>query len=219
MASPCEALVVVDLQRGFDDPCWGARNNPEAETNGLRILQHWRGTGRPVVIVRHDSTDAHSPLRPELPGNRLKPGFEPCPEDIFIIKRGISAFIGTDLEARLRAAGITHLTVFGLTTDQCVSTLVRMAANLGFHVTLVEDACACFKQTAFTGGPLSAEVVHLVHVTTLLTEFCRVTSTDELLGGRRDAHSIGAAMPHLRALRRPDAPVSGTDGPCLGCTV
>jgi len=193
MTSACEALVVIDVQKGFDDPRWGPRNNPQAEYNGLRVLQRWRASGRPVVIVRHDSTDTHSPLRPELPGNQLKPGFEPEAGDLFIIKRGISAFIGTDLEARLRSAGITHLTVFGLTTDQCVSTTVRMAANLGFHTTLVEDACACFNQTAFTGGPLSAEVIHLVHVTTLLTEFAQVTTAEQLISSLRASPSSGAA--------------------------
>lgn len=195
MAPKNEALVVIDLQKGFDDPCWGARNNPQAEYNGLRLLQQWRASGRPVVVVRHDSTDAHSPLRPELPGNQLKAGFEPEPGDLFIVKRGISAFIGTDLETCLRSAGITHLTMFGLTTDQCVSTTVRMAANLGFRATLVEDACACFSQTAFSGGPLSAEVIHLVHVTTLQTEFAQVTTTDALIDALKAGRSADEAAP------------------------
>lgn len=176
-----DALVIVDMQKGFDDACWGARNNPDAERNGLRLLDHWRVLQQPIIFVLHDSREAHSPLRLSHPGHALKDGFEPRPEEWVISKRVNSAFIGTDLQARLEAQGIGHLTIFGITTDQCVSTTVRMASNLGFHTTLVEDACACFDQTTRDGARLDADLIHKVHVTTLLTEFAKVASTDELV--------------------------------------
>ena len=169
------------MQQGFADPAWGARNNPGAEANGLKVLDYWRTTGRPVFIVRHDSTEPDSSLRPGQAGNDLMPGFAPQDGETLITKHVNSAFIGTDLEARLRAAGITAVTVFGLTTDQCVSTTVRMASNLGFATTLVEDACACFAQTSFHGDPVSAELLHMAHITTLNTEFARVVTTDDII--------------------------------------
>ena len=181
MAGENEALIIVDMQRGFDDPRWGPRNNPDAERRGLRILARWRRLGRQVVIVRHDSTLPASPLRPDSNGNALKPGFEPRPGDWLIVKQVNSAFIGTDLEARLRKAGITNVTIFGITTDQCVSTTTRMAANLGFTATLVEDACACFGQMATDGRALAADQIHLAHVTTLHTEFAHVTTADAII--------------------------------------
>lgn len=181
MAGENEALIIVDMQRGFDDIRWGVRNNPQAEKRGLRVLEQWRRLGRQVVIVRHDSTSPGSPLRPDSHGNALKPGFEPRPGDWLIAKQVNSAFIGTDLEARLRAAGITGVTILGITTDQCVSTTTRMAANLGFTATLVEDACACFGQTATDGRVVLADQIHLAHVTTLHTEFAHVTTTDAII--------------------------------------
>ena len=179
MAGKREALIVIDMQKGFDKPSWGTRNNPRAEANGLVVLQAWRATGRQVIIVRHDSTNPDSPLRPGQPGNDLKPGFEPVAGDWLIAKSVNSAFIATDLKAQLHNAGITAITVFGLTTDQCVSTTVRMAANFGFAVTVVEDACACFAQTAPWGQPVSADLLHMAHITTLNTEFARVVTSHD----------------------------------------
>ena len=176
-----DALVVIDMQTGFDAPHWGRRNNPHAEARGLQVLDHWRRTGRPVVIVRHDSTDPSSPLRPDQPGNALRPGFEPRPTERLITKTVNSAFIGTPLEAQLRAGGVTAVTLFGLTTDQCVSTTARMAANLGFGLTVIEDACACFDQIAWDGQAVDAGRIHLAHLTTLNTEFGRVITAAALI--------------------------------------
>jgi nicotinamidase-related amidase len=181
VAAVQDALVIVDMQKGFDDPCWDRRNNPDAETNGLRLLRHWRVRMQPIIFILHDSLELRSPLRRSHPGHALKDGFEPRFEEWVITKQVNSAFIGTDLQARLEARGIRHVTIFGITTDQCVSTTVRMASNLGFHATLVEDACACFDQTARDGARLEAELIHKVHVTTLLTEFAKVVSADELV--------------------------------------
>lgn len=168
------ALIVIDMQRGFDDPSWGQRNNPQAEANGLLVLAHWRTKGWPVVIVRHDSVQAGSTLRPGQFGNDLKPGFEPLAGELLVTKNVNSAFIGTSLEAWLREQGISAVTLFGITTDQCVSTTTRMASNLGFASTLIEDACACFAQITPSGERISAEAIHLAHITTLNTEFARV---------------------------------------------
>jgi len=189
-ATEPSALVAIDLQAGFDDPVWGARNNLDAEARGLRLLAHWRARGWPVVIVRHDSTEPRSPLRPGQAGNQLKPGFEPLSGEHLVAKHVHSAFIGTDLERWLREQGMNAVTLFGIATDQCVSTTTRMANDLGFRVTVVQDACACFGQTSPDGGLLSADQIHRAHITTLATEFAHVVSTDEAVGASAAASPV-----------------------------
>ena len=137
------ALILIDIQKGFDQlDHWGPRNNPDAETNAASLLSAWRETARPIFHVRHCSTSPESPLRPGQPGNETKPEVRPAGQEPVIEKQVNSAFIGTDLETRLRKAGIDTLVIAGLTTAHCVSTTTRMAGNLGFNVFLAADACA-----------------------------------------------------------------------------
>ena len=57
------ALLLIDVQIGFEEPVWGKRNNPDAETAMARMLEAWRKHSLPVIHVQHCSTSENSPLR------------------------------------------------------------------------------------------------------------------------------------------------------------
>ncbi len=175
------ALLIIDVQQGLDDPARGARNNPDAEANVARLLTAWRERELPRVFVRHCSVEPDSRLRPELPGNAWKPEVAPQPGETEITKTTNSAFVGTGLDARLRADGIDALVVAGLTTDHCVSASVRSASDLGFDVTLVTDACAAFERSGYDGEHYSGEQIHRVSLVSLDGEFCRLRDTAAVL--------------------------------------
>ena len=175
------ALIVIDVQRGFDDPHWGARNNPGAEANIGRLLAFWRDTDRPVFHVMHDSSSPTSPLRPDAPGNAPKAEAEPREGEPVHRKTVNSAFIGTTLESDLRSAGLDTLVVVGLTTNHCVSTTVRMAANLGFETLLVSDATATFDRAGLDGATRPAAEVHAAALSDLQGEFATVVDTASIL--------------------------------------
>ncbi len=175
------ALLLIDVQKAFDDPYWGIRNNPQAENNIALMLQTWRQNEYPVIHVRHCSVEPNSPLRPEAPGNAFKDEALPIAGEKVISKTVNSAFIGTDLQEYLRDNGLNSLVIAGLTTDHCVSTTTRMAGNLGFDVTLVGDASAAFDRSDHLGNHFSAEQIHQIHLASLNAEFCSVKSTQDVL--------------------------------------
>lgn len=175
------ALLVIDVQLGFNEPGWGTRNNPHAEANIACLIAAWRERGGAVIHVRHCSEEPDSPLRPDRPGNGFKPEARPWDGEKIISKTVNSAFIGTDLEAHLRDQGITDLVIVGLTTDHCVSTTTRMAGNLGFSTVLVSDATATFSRPGPDGLDYTAEEIHRVHLASLHGEFCTVRTTEAVL--------------------------------------
>lgn len=180
-------LLPIDIQRGFDDPRWPKRWNPDFEANALALIAHWRASSRPIIHVRHDSVQPGSPFTPGQPGNDFRPGFEPLAGEPVVSKSVNSAFIGTDLDLRLRRLGAETVVAFGISTDMCVSTTVRTGANMGWDMILVPDACDCFDLPDEQGSTIAAEDVQRAHVATLAFEFCRIMPTAELTGLRAAA--------------------------------
>lgn len=86
------ALLVVDVQEGMNDTAyWGPRNNPRWEDNIAALLAECRLKGRPVVLVRHNSTNPVSPLPPGQPGNDFN-AIITGEADLLVTKEVSSAF-------------------------------------------------------------------------------------------------------------------------------
>ncbi len=177
-------LLVVDVQAGIDDLFESPRNNPDAEENIAALLKAWRAADGDIVHIKHNSTNAESPLRPGQPGNEFKPESMPQGKEQVFEKTVNSAFIGTGLEKYLQDNGSSCLVIVGLTTDHCVSTTTRMAGNLGFSAALVSDATATFGRTSASGEAYTAEQIHTVNLISLDGEFCEVVSTADVLAAR-----------------------------------
>src|SRR5258708_20398043 len=176
MARP--VLVLVDYQKAFDNrDVWGQRNNPDAEANAAAVLDAFRSRHLPVVHVRHNSKSPGSSLGPGQPGNAFKDFALPHEGEPTVSKSVNAAFIGTDLDARLRGPEADPVVIMGITTDHCVSTTTRIAKNLGFKTVLVGDACHTFARKDF-----DADTVHRVELAVLDREFAEVATAAELIG-------------------------------------
>jgi nicotinamidase-related amidase len=181
------ALIVVDVQQGFDDPVWGPRNNPACEEHVAALIDAWRAEGQPIVFVRHDSTEPGSPFTPGTPGNELRDILSGEP-DLLVAKSVNSAFHGEpDLAEWLRGEDIERVVVCGVQTNMCCETTARVAANLDFDMTFVLDATHTFDLPAHDGGTITADELARVTASNLDPEFGRVVDTRQALAGLRGA--------------------------------
>lgn len=176
-------LLPIDMQKAIDLPGRPRRGNPALDANGLKLLELWRAKGLPIVHVQHASVEPESWFRPGHEGYALRPGFEPRSGEALVVKSVNSAFIGTDLDLRLRRLGAKRVVCFGWAADMCVSTTIRTGANMGWEMVMVADACDCSDLPDALGeGIVPAEEIFRAHVATLAADFCRVVSTGELVG-------------------------------------
>ncbi|MET8849421.1 cysteine hydrolase family protein [Amycolatopsis sp. NPDC004625] len=179
------ALILIDVQRGFDEPgFWGPRNNPGAEANMKALLDAWQERRLPVVLVHHDSREPGSPLRPGQPGNDFKPELDGARPDLVFGKQVNSAFIGdVDLDAWLRKRGITSFVLGGIQTNFCCETTARMGGNLGYDVTFALDATFTFDLPGVDGDVVTADELSRVTAANLANQFATVKSTKDILAG------------------------------------
>lgn len=176
------ALMILDVQKGFDDPYWGKRNNPQAEENILRLLTEWRKRKWNIIYSKHLSVLPQSPLyHKNKTATEIKDVLQPQSDEVVFTKNVNSAFIGTELESYLREQQIKSVIITGLSTQHCVSTTIRMSGNLGFNTYVVSDAIAAFEITDHKGNRHSADVVQEVELATLHKEFATILTTDEIL--------------------------------------
>ncbi len=183
-----KALILIDIQLGLQeiDYYGSERSNPQAESNCQKILEVFRKKECPLFHIQHCSTNPKSPLHPSKPGNAFHPRVQPL-ENEHVFKKDVnSAFIGTPLEDQLKLKNIEELVIVGLTIEHCVSTSVRMAANLGFKVDLISDATAAFDKVGVNGQSFSAELIHNTALANLKDEFATIKDTTTLLKELQD---------------------------------
>ena len=146
MASPehtvtCDALLLIDLQRGMFDsplipPVW---SGAELRARVRALLSRAREAEVPVVLVQHSGPAGHA-LEERTEGWELHPDVAPRGREPVLAKRTPDAFHGTDLHEILQEKGVRSLAIAGIQTELCVDTTCRRAFSLGYDVTLVEDA-------------------------------------------------------------------------------
>jgi nicotinamidase-related amidase len=175
------ALVVVDVQRGFDDAAhWGRRNNPDCERNVAALIAAWRAGRRPLVYVRHDSIEPGSPLQPGAEGNAFKDVVSGTP-DLLVTKHVNSAFYGDpDLHGWFQERDIRSIALCGISTNHCVETTARMGANLGYDVLFALDATHTFDRSGPDGTVMTADELARATATSLHGEFATVVATRDL---------------------------------------
>lgn len=151
--------------------------------NIRRMIDGFRGQGAGIVYVtlgaaRKDCADAPPHMKKMFletgnwigsPEHEIVDPLRPEPGDVIVRKTSIGAFASTGIDHLLRSLGWEHLFMTGVSTNMCVETTAREAADRGYNVTMVEDACATTRKE-----------LHASTMVNFARLFGRVRSTDEV---------------------------------------
>jgi nicotinamidase-related amidase len=144
---------------------------PEAAADqAARLLASYRRDGGLVIHVRHETTQQGD----------IHPTVAPSAGELVITKRFANAFRETDLLQILRDRRIERLVICGMQTHMCVEAAARAAADLGFQVLVVGDACAT-RDLSYGGRTVSAADVQASTLAALQRTYAEVMTTDEFL--------------------------------------
>ncbi|TCR61451.1 cysteine hydrolase family protein [Bosea sp. BK604] len=192
------ALIVIDVQKAFEEIAANGvqRNNPQAEVRIADLLAAFRAAGVAIIHIRHASLEPASRFRAGAPGYQVSDVARERPGEPVVVKHVNSSFIGTDLEQRLRDAGLSTLVIVGATTNHCVETTTRMAGNLGFDARLVRDATWTFARTGPDGEHHRAEAIHAMTLSNLSDEFAEIVTAEQIIAAvaQEGAKADRAAM-------------------------
>jgi len=149
-----QALLVIDVQRGMfpeTDPVYAGE---ELLSKLQVLLDKARGCSVPVIYVQHNEGPGEQ-LETGTSDWEIHPSIAPFEGEAVIQKFTPNSFHETDLRQVLTDKGIGSLVIAGIQTDICIAATSRGAAELGYDVTVVEDAHSTWGQ----GGRTAQEII------------------------------------------------------------
>lgn len=178
------AVVVIDLQNEYLPtgklPLTGIE---AAVANAAQVIADARATAIPVIHIRHEVVDGELPIFvPGSDGVEIQTAVAPQDGEPIIVKNHPNSFLKTELKRLLDEQGVQELVVVGAMSHMCVDASVRAAADLGYSVTVVHDACATL-DLEFGGVKVPAALVHATMMAALGFAYATLLSSDEYLAG------------------------------------
>jgi len=176
------ALILIDIQNDyFEGGLKPLEGMDTVAANAALLLNAYRGEGLRIFHIRHIAGSSEAPFfRPGTHGSEIHGTVQPLEGEIVFEKNRPSAFVGTALEQALREVGIDQVTLCGAMSQMCVDATARAAADKGFKVVVVEDACAA-ASADFRGVSVLPKQVHAAFMAPLAASYGAVLSTQEAL--------------------------------------
>ncbi|WP_349736230.1 cysteine hydrolase family protein [Pseudomonas jessenii] len=177
-----QALIVVDIQNDyFPQGKWPLVGADAAADNAVRLIKAFRDAGDSVVHIRHEFTSEDAPFfTPNSEGAKLHPKVLNRADEPVVLKHFVNSFRETELKSVLDEQGIKELVVVGSMSHMCVDGITRAAADFGYTVTVIHDACAT-RDLEFNGVTVPAAQVHAAFMAALAFAYASVVSTNEYL--------------------------------------
>lgn len=176
------ALIVIDIQNDyFPGGKWTLEGAERAADNAALIIAASRTKGDLVVHVRHEFESSDAPFfTPGSQGAKIHPKVAPQGNEPVVLKHKVNSFLNTNLKAVLDEHNINAVTVLGSMSHMCIDGFTRAAADLGYGVTVIHDACAS-RDLEFNGQTVPAAQVHAAYMASLAFAYAQVISTEDYL--------------------------------------
>jgi nicotinamidase-related amidase/phenylpyruvate tautomerase PptA (4-oxalocrotonate tautomerase family) len=187
------ALVLLDFQREYErDGRLTLEGFGAAAHEADRLVQAADAGGVPVIHVHHVAAQANAALF-DRNGSGIMPTQKPAmgAHHFKLIKQWSSAFHDTALLQELKQRDIHTLVLAGCMTHNCVDSTARHALHLGFHVLIVEDACATRALPAADGTAIAADVVQRTTLAGLADRHATVMAVNEVVSKWHRPASVG----------------------------
>jgi nicotinamidase-related amidase len=177
-----QALIVVDIQNDyFPQGKWPLVGADDAADNAVRLIEAFRKAGDSVVHIRHEFTSEEAPFfTPNSEGAKLHPKVLNRADEPVVLKHFVNSFRETALKSILDEQGIKELVVVGSMSHMCVDGITRAAADFGYKVTVIHDACAT-RDLEFNGVTVPAAHVHAAFMAALAFAYASVVSANDFL--------------------------------------
>lgn len=177
------ALILVDIQNDyFDGGLWPVHQMEMVAEKAALLLEHARKEGMDVVHIHHEIPNENAPFfRPGSEGAKIHASVAPVEGEAVILKHRPNSFQGTDLNQELKDAGVTDVVICGAMSQMCIDATARAAADFGYKVTVVENACGA-KEQVFNGRVIEAEQVHAAFMAPLAMSYGSVVTAEDYLG-------------------------------------
>ena len=167
------SLVLIDLQNEYVAGPLALPDAGAAIGSAARLLARARHVGTTVIHIAHRGRPGGLFDRSAMRG-AIVPAVAPLADELVIEKELPNAFAGTDLKARLDAAGHRNIVLAGFMTHMCISSTARAALDLGFRITIYADSCATRDLPDGRGGVIAAATVHEVALVELSDRFALI---------------------------------------------
>jgi len=177
------ALIIIDFQNDyFPGGKWALHQVQQAAANAALLLADARAKAIPVFHVRHEFQHQDAPFfTPGSSGAQIHPSLAPLENEPVILKHQVNSFQDTQLKTLLDAKGINQVTIAGAMSHMCIDAATRAAADFGYQVKVIEDACAS-RDLEFAENIVPAEQVHAAYMSALGFAYAQVLTTSDYLG-------------------------------------
>ncbi|MEO6917882.1 MAG: isochorismatase family protein [Collimonas sp.] len=174
------ALLVIDFQNEYFNGKMPIPDGMAALQNARRLIAFADQAKLPVFHVQHVSPAGAPVFAEDGASVGFHPELQPASHHSVVQKSSVSVFPTSDIDNRLKAAGIKTLIISGLMTHACVAGAARDAVPLGYAVIVADDACAT-RDLDTAGGVLPHAMLHRAALASIADTFGDIMTTKQIL--------------------------------------